>query len=42
MQIFREFDLAWTTIRETNAARINEQLAAMGKRQKAPDRCVPS
>jgi arylsulfate sulfotransferase len=32
-QILREFDLAWTTIRETNAARINEQLAAMGKRQ---------
>ncbi len=32
-QVFREFDLAWTTIRETNAARINEQLAAMGVRQ---------
>jgi len=32
-QIFREFDLAGTTIRETNAARINEQLAAMGVRQ---------
>ena len=32
-QVFREFDLAWTTIRETNAARINEQLAAMGMRQ---------
>jgi arylsulfate sulfotransferase len=29
----REFDLAGTTIRETNAARINEQLAALGKRQ---------
>lgn len=33
MQVFREFDLAGTTIRETNAARINEQLAAMGVRQ---------
>jgi hypothetical protein len=33
LQVFREFDLAWTTIRETNAARINEQLAAMGVRQ---------
>jgi hypothetical protein len=33
MQVFREFDLAWTTIRETNAARVNEQLAAMGVRQ---------
>jgi len=33
MQVFREFDLAWTTIRETNAARISEQLAAMGVRQ---------
>ena len=33
MQIFREFDLAGTTIRETNAARVNEQLAAMGVRQ---------
>jgi arylsulfate sulfotransferase len=32
-QIFREFDLAGTTIRETNAARVNEQLAAMGVRQ---------
>jgi arylsulfate sulfotransferase len=29
-QIIREFDLAGTTIRETNAARVNEQLAAMG------------
>jgi arylsulfate sulfotransferase len=33
MQIVREFDLAGTTIRETNAARVNEQLAALGKRQ---------
>lgn len=32
-QILREFDLAWTTIRETNAARINEQLAALGVHQ---------
>jgi arylsulfate sulfotransferase len=32
-QIVREFDLVGTTIRETNAARINEQLASMGKRQ---------
>jgi arylsulfate sulfotransferase len=32
MQILREFDLAWTTLRETNAARINEQLASMGVR----------
>jgi hypothetical protein len=32
-QILREFDLAGMTILETNAARINEQLAAMGKRQ---------
>jgi arylsulfate sulfotransferase len=31
--VFRELDLAWTTIRETNAARVNEQLAAMGVRQ---------
>lgn len=31
-QIFREFDLAGTTLRETNGARLNEQLAAMGKR----------
>ena len=31
-QIVREFDLACTTIRETNAARINEQLAELGKR----------
>jgi arylsulfate sulfotransferase len=33
LQMVREFDLAGTTIRETNAARINEQLAALGKRQ---------
>jgi arylsulfate sulfotransferase len=32
-QLFREFDLVGTTIRETNAARVNEQLAQMGKRQ---------
>jgi arylsulfate sulfotransferase len=32
-QILREFDLVGNTIRETNAARINEQLAALGKRQ---------
>ena len=32
-QIFREFDLAGTTIRETNAARVSEQLAAMGVHQ---------
>ncbi|HYM12607.1 MAG TPA: aryl-sulfate sulfotransferase [Bryobacterales bacterium] len=31
-QILREFDLAGITIRETNAARVSEQLAAMGKR----------
>ena len=30
-QIVREFDVAGMTVRETNAARINEQLAAMGK-----------
>jgi arylsulfate sulfotransferase len=30
-QVLREFDLAGFTLRETNAARINEQLAAMGK-----------
>ena len=29
-QILREFDLAGTVLRETNAARINEQLAAIG------------
>jgi arylsulfate sulfotransferase len=32
-QIVREFDLAGMTVAETNAARVNEQLAAMGKRQ---------
>jgi hypothetical protein len=32
-QILRKFDLAGTTIQETNAARINEQLAALGRRQ---------
>ena len=32
-QILREFDLAGNTTMETNAARINEQLAAMGRRQ---------
>jgi len=32
-QLLREFDLAGTTVLETNAARINEQLAALGKRQ---------
>jgi arylsulfate sulfotransferase len=31
--IVREFDLTGMTVRETNAARVNEQLAAMGKRQ---------
>lgn len=29
-QFFREFDLAGITVAETNAARVNEQLAAMG------------
>ena len=32
-QILREFDLAGMTMLETNAARINEQLAKLGKRQ---------
>lgn len=32
-QVLREFDLIGTTLRETNAARINEQLEAMGKRR---------
>lgn len=32
-QIVREFDLAGITVAETNAARVNEQLAKMGKRQ---------
>ncbi len=31
-QILREFDLAGVTVRETNAARINEQLALLGRR----------
>ncbi len=31
-EIFREFDLAGNTLRETNAERLNEQLAPMGKR----------
>jgi hypothetical protein len=31
-QIVREFDLAGNTLRETNAARVNEQLARMGQR----------
>jgi arylsulfate sulfotransferase len=31
-EIFREFDVAGNTLRETNAARLNEQLAPMGKR----------
>jgi arylsulfate sulfotransferase len=31
-QYFREFDLAGVTIAETNAAAVNEQLAAIGKR----------
>jgi len=30
-QFFREFDLAGVTVAETNAARINEQLAAIGR-----------
>ncbi len=33
LQRVREFDLLGLTIKETNAGRINEQLAAMGKRQ---------
>lgn len=33
VQLVREHDLAGTTVRETNAACINEQLAALGKRQ---------
>lgn len=32
-QIVREFDVAGNVLLETNAARVNEQLAAMGKRQ---------
>ncbi len=31
-QVLREFDLAGNTLRETNTARVNEQLAAMGRR----------
>ncbi|MCC6859840.1 MAG: aryl-sulfate sulfotransferase [Bryobacterales bacterium] len=31
-QILREFDLAGMTVRETNAARVSEQLRALGKR----------
>lgn len=31
-QVLREFNLAGTTIRETNAARVSEQLTAMGMR----------
>lgn len=31
-QILREFDLAGTTLLETNAARVSEQLASMGRR----------
>lgn len=32
-QLVREFDLAGITLRETNAARLNEQLAALGRRR---------
>ncbi len=32
-QLVREFNLLGLTVAETNAARVNEQLAAMGKRQ---------
>jgi hypothetical protein len=32
-QVIRKFDLVGMTILETNAARVNEQLAAMGRRQ---------
>ena len=31
-QVLREFDLLGTTLRETNAGRVNEQLASMGNR----------
>jgi hypothetical protein len=31
--VLREFDLAGTTLKETNAATVNTQLAALGKRQ---------
>ncbi len=33
MQVIRKFDLAGMTVLETNAARVNEQLAALGARQ---------
>ncbi|HLJ17289.1 MAG TPA: aryl-sulfate sulfotransferase [Bryobacteraceae bacterium] len=33
LEVVREFDLVGTTLAETNVARVNEQLAAMGKRQ---------
>jgi hypothetical protein len=33
LQIIRKYDLAGTTLLETNAARVNEQLKALGKRQ---------
>jgi hypothetical protein len=33
LQVVREFDVTGTTVRETNAARVNEQLAALGRRQ---------
>jgi hypothetical protein len=32
-QVVREFDLVGMPLRETNAARVNEQLAALGRRQ---------
>ncbi len=32
-QVIRKFDLAGLTLTETNAARVNDQLAALGKRQ---------
>lgn len=32
LQIIRKYDLAGTTLQETNAARVNEQLLALGKR----------
>jgi len=32
-QVIRKFDLVGMTVLETNAARVNEQLAAMGRRQ---------
>ncbi len=33
LQIIRKYDLAGTTLLETNAARVNEQLKVLGKRQ---------